>query len=123
MANPNRVIGRAIIKIDGQIIPTGKGNTTLEPGGPMREGVEGDYVAGSFRTSQKESKLSFAALTNAAFSAAAIGAIEDATISVEFDAGRSYVIRHAWAEGAPPMKTDGTADCVFYGPPAEEVRL
>ncbi|MDH7971785.1 phage tail tube protein [Sphingomonas sp. AR_OL41] len=122
MPNPNQVVGRARVKIDGQLYDTGKGNTTLEPGGPMREEVEGDYTAGSFRRSVKGSKLSFAALTNPAFSAVAFGAIEDATVSIEFDNGRSYVIRHAWAEGTPPMKTDGTADCVLMGPAAEEVR-
>lgn len=121
MANPNQVIGRAKIRIDGQLIATGK-NTTLEPGGTMREPVEGDYVAGSFKESAKEAKLSFAALTNAGFSAAGIGAMKDVTISIEFDAGKSYTMRHAWSEGTPPLKTDGTADCVFYGPAADETK-
>jgi len=122
MTNPNQVVGRAKVKIDGQLYDTGKGNTTLEPGGPSREEVEGDYTAGSFRESVKGSKLSFAALTNPGFSAAAFGAISDSTVSVEFDNGVTYVIRHGWAEGRPPMKTDGTADCVIMGPPAEELR-
>lgn len=122
MANPNQVIGRAKVKIDGQLIDTGKGNTTLEPGGTMREGVEGDYVAGAFREGTKPSKLSFAALTTPGFSATAIGAIADSTVSVEFDNGKTFIIRHAYSEGPPPIKTDGTADCVIMGPPAEEIR-
>lgn len=123
MANSNQVTGRAKIRIDGALVPTGKGNTTLEPGGTMREAVEGDYVSGSFKESAAGSKLSFAALTNASFSAIAFGAITNSTVSVEFDNGRSYMIRHAWSEGTPPVKTDGTADCVLYGPAAEEVRV
>lgn len=122
MGNPNQVVGRAKVKIDGELYDTGKGNTTLEPGGAFREEVEGDYSAGNFRESVKPSKLSFSALTKPGFSAVKFGQTSDATVSVEFDNGQTYVIRHAWAEGRPPMKTDGTADCVLMGPPAEEVR-
>jgi hypothetical protein len=122
MGNPNQVIGRAKIKIDGRLYDTGKGNTTLDPGGPMREGVEGDFESGAWKESSKPSKLTFSALTKGGFSATEFGAISDSTVSVEFDTGVTYVIRHARSEGAPPIKTDGTADCVIDGPPAEEVR-
>ncbi|MEO6217764.1 MAG: phage tail tube protein [Sphingomonas sp.] len=122
MANQNQVIGRAKVKIDGILIATGKGNTVLEPGGTFREGVEGDYITGSFKESAKDSKLTFSALTNASFSAAAFGNITDATISIEFDTGRSWIIRHGYSEGPPPIKADGTADCVIMGPAAQEVK-
>ncbi|MCW3835969.1 phage tail tube protein [Sphingomonas canadensis] len=122
MANPNQVTGRARIKINGAVIPTGKGNTVLEPGGSMREPVEGDYATGSFKESAKDAKLTFAALAQAGFSPQEFGALTDATVMVEFDTGVTYIISHAYAESAPPVKTDGTADCVIYGPTARELK-
>lgn len=122
MTNPNQVIGRAKVKVDGQSFDTSKGNTTLEPGGPMREPKEGDYENGAFSETSKGSKLSFGVLTKADFSATAFGAIVDATVTVEFDNGKTFIMRHAYSEGPPPMKTDGTADCVLFGPAAEEIR-
>lgn len=122
MTNPNQVVGRAKVKIDGQLIDTGKGNTVLDPGGPKRAPVEGDYTAGAFTEAVDPSKLTFAALTKSGFSTTGFGAISDSTVSVEFDNGQTFIIRHAYAEGCPPMKTDGIAECVLMGPPAEEVK-
>jgi hypothetical protein len=122
MGNPNQVIGRAKVKVDGQLFETGKGNTTLEPGGPMREPKEGDYDNSAFSETTKGSKLTFSVLTKNGFSATAFGAITDATVTVEFDNGKTFIIRHACSESAPPMKTDGLAECVMFGPAAEEIR-
>jgi hypothetical protein len=121
MANPNQVAGRAKVKIDGALLPTA-GDTTLDLGGDGREGVEGDYEAGAFKVSTKQAKLETTILSKGSISAAAIGKMSDVTLSVEFDNGKSYVIRHAWSEGPPQMTTsDGKMKPVFYGPPAEEV--
>ena len=119
----NQVIGKAKIKIDGVSYDTA-GDTTLDLGGPNRTPVEGDYEEGAFQEgAAKPSKLEFNALTKASFSAIAFGAIRDATISVEFDNGQSYVIRKAYAEGRPSMGTgDGKAKCVAFGKAAEQVR-
>lgn len=123
MANPNRVTGRAKIMIDGAEQPVA-GDTTLEPGGSSREAVSGDYEAGGFREGEpKPAKVEFSVLAKAAFDPVAFGRIDNATVTVEFDTGQTYIVRGAWSEGAPPMTTsDGKAKCVLYGKPAEAVR-
>ena len=123
MANSNRVTGRARVRIDGQLLETA-GDTTLDPGGVMRESVPGDYESGAFRQGEpKPAKLDVSILSKASFSPTAFAAIENATVSVEFDTGQSFIIRNAWSEGAPTMQTsDGKAKGVIYGKAAEEVK-
>lgn len=118
----NQVIGKAKIKIDGTLYETA-GDTTLDLGGPNRTPVEGDYEEGAYQEGPaKPSKLDFNALTKISFSATAFGAITGATVSVEFDNGKSYVIRQAYSESRPIMGTgDGKAKCVMYGKAAQEV--
>lgn len=121
MANPNQVTGRAKVKINGQLQPT-SGDTTLMLGGPMREAVDGDYEAGGYKEMVKGSKVEFSVLSKANFDPVAFGGYTDETVSIEFDTGQSYVIRHAWAEGRPDMAAaDGKSKCVLMGPPAEKV--
>ncbi|PKP89101.1 MAG: hypothetical protein CVT77_18760 [Alphaproteobacteria bacterium HGW-Alphaproteobacteria-16] len=123
MAAKNQVIGKARVRIDGVLLDTA-GDTSLEPGGVMREPVEGDFDPSAFREgAPKPAKLDLNILTKGSFSATAFGAIVGATISVEFDNGTSWVIRDAYAEAAPTITTsDGKAKGVLYGKPAEPVR-
>ncbi|MGE4323387.1 MAG: phage tail tube protein [Sphingobium sp.] len=118
----NQVIGKAKVKIDGVLYETA-GDTVLDPGGPSRTPVEGDYEEGAFQEgAPKPSKLEFSVLTKSSFSPSAFGRITGATASVEFDNGKSFVIRQAYSESRPPMGTsDGKAKCVLYGKAAEEV--
>ncbi|MDF7776867.1 phage tail tube protein [Sphingomonas sp. AOB5] len=122
MANPNQHTGRATVKADGRTIHAG--NVKLDPGGPVREPVGGDYSAGGFKYGEpKPAKVELDAQSKGSFSPTAIAAMDDVTLSVEFDTGQAFVIRHAWTEGAPTVDTSsGKAPVVFYGPPAEEVR-
>lgn len=120
--NPNRVSGRARIKINGAPVPVA-GDVTLDIGGPSREAVNGDYDIGGYRETTKESRLEFSVLDKSAFSPSAFAALVNETVAVEFDNGRSFVIRNAWSEGAPQLTTsDGKAKCVMMGPPASEVK-
>lgn len=123
MANAKQVVGRAKVKIDGQSIDTA-GDTTLDPGGVSREPVAGDYEAGAFRQgAPRPAKLDISILAKGGFSAVAFGAIDNATVSVDFDNGRSFILRGAYAEAAPTITTsDGKAKGVLYAEPAEEVR-
>ena len=122
MANKNQVIGRAKVKVDGQLLATA-GDTTFDPGGMTREPVPGDYEAGAFRVSEtRPAKLEINLLTNGGFSAAAWGAMESETISVEFDNGQSWVMRGAYAERTPQVTTNnGRAQAIAYSQPAEQV--
>ena len=122
MANKNQVIGRARVKVDGQLLDTA-GDTTLDPGGITREPVPGDYQAGDFRVSEtRPAKLEVSLLTKSGFAAMGWAAMEQSTISIEFDNGQSFVMRDAYAEGAPPITTsDGKAKAVAYSQPAEQV--
>lgn len=122
MATPNSVSGRARIKIDGISVPVA-GDTTLTPGGPLRELVDGDYETGNYRETTKGSMLEFSALDKLSFSTSWFGALTNATVSIEFDNGRNYVMRNAWSEGPPPLTTtDGKIKCKMMGPPATELR-
>lgn len=118
----NQVIGKAKVKIDGVLYETA-GDTVLDPGGPSRTPVEGDYEEGAYQEGPvKPSKLEFNALTKGGFSATRFGLITNATATIEFDNGKSFVVRQAYSEGRPPMGTsDGKAKCVLYGKAAEEV--
>lgn len=119
----NQVIGKATVTIDGVKYDTA-GDTVLDPGGPNRTPVEGDYEEGAFQEGPtKPSKLEFNALTKDSFSATAFGLIKDATVSIDFDNGKSFIVRKAYSEGRPAMGTsDGKAKCVVYGKAAQEVR-
>jgi hypothetical protein len=123
MAGKNQVIGKARVRVDGVLLDTA-GDTSLEPGGAFREHVEGDFSASAFREGPpRPAKLEVNVLTKGSFSATRFGAIVDATVSVEFDNGRSFLIRGAYAEAAPTITTsDGKAKGVLQGEPAEEVR-
>jgi len=118
----NQVIGKAKVKIDGVLYETA-GDTVLDPGGPSRTPVEGDYEEGAYQEGPvKPSKLEFNALSKGSFSATAFGLITGATATIEFDNGKSFVVRQAYSESRPSMGTsDGKAKCVLYGKAAEEV--
>ena len=121
MANPNRVVGRAKVKIDGSLIPTA-GDITLTPGGPKRDDVPGDYDVGGFKESTVAAKLEFSVLAKSSFDPVAFGRLDDATVDILYDTGQHFVLRHAWAESAPDMGTsDGKAKCVMMSQPAEKI--
>lgn len=122
MANPNRVVGQVKIKVDGDILET-DGQSTLDVGGPVREAVQGDYQAGSFRETTKESRWEFSILMKGRVSATAIRAIDNATLTMETDTGQVYVTRNAYCAEPPSFSSsDGKLKCVFQGPPANELR-
>lgn len=121
MANPNQVAGRAKVTVGGVVLPTA-GDTTLDLGGPAREGVDGDYDTGSFKESTKPSKLETSVLSKSGFDPIWFGNIVNETATVEYDNGQTYLVRQAYSEGRPPMGTsDGKAKCVLMGKPAERV--
>lgn len=121
MPNPNRVLGQARIKVDGDTLDT-DGESTLEIGGPVREAVAGDFQAGAFRETTAPSKLETSILLKNGVSLDALRRIENATVTFEGDTGKMYVVRNAYVADVISFSTsDGKAKVVFGGPPAEEL--
>ena len=120
MANPNRVVGQARVKIDGTQYPT-SGETTLEIGGPVREAVAGDFEAGAFKESTAPSKCEVTIHYKRGVSLSALRAIDNATVVIELDTGTSWIVRNAYVADVISFGQDGKAKVVFQGPPAEEV--
>ena len=122
MANRNQVVGEARITSAALgVLPT-DGQTTLDVGGPQREGVQGDYSAGAFRATTKEASLEVSLLARADVSPAAVRAIDNDTITIEFDTGRTFIMRNAWSSAPATIATnEGKYKVTFMGPPAEEI--
>lgn len=121
MANPNQVVGQARIKVDGDTLDT-DGESTLELGGPIREAQRGDYQAGAFSEKTAESKLTTKILVKRGTSLTALSAIDNATVTFQADTGQTFIIRNAYVAEVISLSTsDGKADLVFQGPPAEEL--
>ncbi len=121
MSNPNKVIGQAIITIDGERMPT-DGQTTLDIGGVTRNSVTGDFDAGSFNETPRPAQLNISLLVKQGRSLAQIRAIDNATVTIRFDTGQTYVMRNAYtSEASTVTSNDGKAAVVMMGPPAEEL--
>lgn len=117
----NQVIGQARVKVDSDALET-DGSLTLEIGGPKREAVTGDYQAGAFKETTEPAKLTCKILVKAGTSLSDYRRIKNATLTVEFDTGQTWLIRGAYLGDLISVgQSDGKADLVFMGEPAEEV--
>lgn len=117
----NRVMGKAQIKADGQLLDTLPG-ATLDIGGPTRSTVNGANRVLGFTEAIGQSKLEFEIAVKGQTSLAAIRNWDDVTATFEADTGQTWVISHGWVTN-PPTTTDndGKAKVVIEGPPAEEM--
>ena len=121
MANPNRVVGQVKIKADGQLLET-DGQSTMNIGGPSRESVTGDYQAGAFSESTNAASCECNLLMKAGLSLTGLAAIDNATLTMETDTGRTYIMRNAYVSETISFSTnEGKAKVMFMGPPAEEM--
>lgn len=120
MANRNRVLGQVTIEIDGERMPT-SGESTLQIGGPQREGVPGDYDAGSFMERTVNSRCVVSLLHKDGLSVAAMRAIDNATLIFKGDNGKTWLIRGAYFAEAGDIGQDGKVSVTFDGQPAEEL--
>lgn len=120
MANKNKVVGQVRIKVDGDYLPT-SGEATMEIGGTSRENVPGDYDAGSFKEATMPAKCEVTLLYKEGVSLSQIRAIDNATITLETDTGKTWIMRNAYSTEPPSFGQDGKAKVAFEGPPAEEM--
>lgn len=120
MANRNQVVGQVTITVDGDRLPT-SGEATLDIGGAARENVPGDYEAGAFKETTQPSRCEVTLLYKGAVNLSAIRNIDNATITLTTDNGKSWLMRNAYSTEPPNFGQDGKAKVMFEGPPAEEV--
>lgn len=116
-------LGKAYIKIDGDLLETNSG-AKIDLGGTVRTSVVGNNSVHGFSESIKESSLECEISVGPETSLDALRNIEDATITFEADTGQTWIIRNAWLT-EPPAVGDGEGGKValkFAGPPAEEMK-
>ena len=100
MAVP-KLLGRAYIKHDGNLLQTKEG-ASLNVGGVNREPVVGNQVHG-YVEKVVAPTVECAITVNASTSLTALAKIDDATITFECDTGQTYVLRNAWLTEPPNM--------------------
>ncbi len=120
MANRNQVMGQVTIEIDGERMPT-SGESTLQIGGPQRENVPGDFDAGGFMEKTVPSRCVVSLLHRARVSIASMRAIDNATLIMKADTGKTWVVRGAYFVDAGDIGQDGKVSVTFEGQPAEEL--
>lgn len=120
MANRNQVVGQVTIEIDGERQPT-SGESTMQIGGVQRENVPGDYEAGSFKEMTVPSRTTVALRHTDQVSLAAMRDIDNATLILTSDTGKTWVVRGAYFVEASDFSQDGKVSATFEGQPAEEL--
>lgn len=118
----SKIMGRAQIKVNGQMLDT-VGGSTLDIGGVDRETVNGDNKVLGFQEKPKPSKLECEIVVKAGTSAAEVGRWDNITTTTESDTGQTWVQSGAWVTTTPTVTTaDGKMKITIEGPPAEEMQ-
>ncbi|MEL7784057.1 phage tail tube protein [Citromicrobium bathyomarinum] len=120
MANRNQVVGQVIVEVDGERYPT-SGDSSMQIGGKQRENVPGDYEAGSFMEKTVPSRTTVGLLHKDGVSLTAMQNIDNGTLTLRSDTGKTWVVRSAYFVEASDFSQDGKAQVVFEGQPAEEL--
>lgn len=116
----SQLLGRAYIKVDGDLLRSNTG-AKIDLGGVMRGAVVGNQVHGyseSVKEATVECEISLAKGDNLE----KIRNIADATVTFECDTGQTYIVRQAFLT-EPPVVTEGEGGKIalkFAGQPAEE---
>lgn len=118
----NRVMGKALIKVDGKVLDTLPG-ASLDIGGETRETVTGANKVLGFKSSPRPSKLECEIAIKNRTSAAEIARWTDVTVTFEADTGQAFVIPGGWVTEPPQItENEGKAKITIEGPPAEEMQ-
>lgn len=115
-----QVLGRAYIKVDGDLLRSNTG-AKIDLGGVMRAAVVGNEMHG-FSESVKEATVDCEISLAKGDSLEKIRNIADATITFECDTGQVYIVRQAFLT-EPPVVSEGDGGKIelkFAGHPAEE---
>jgi hypothetical protein len=103
MAN-NRRAGLIWLKIDGRLAEA-KGEFTLNPGLPKRDGIIGATGPSGFKETPQIAFLEGAVTDSDELDTVALRKIDDATVTLELNNGKQWVYDHAWYAGEGSMTT------------------
>ncbi|EGG6362774.1 phage tail tube protein [Salmonella enterica subsp. enterica] len=114
MAGTNQLMGRALIRVNGQELMTLDGST-FTPSSDAREVVKGYRVLG-YQVSPQEAHLECKIQQSPdGTSVDDINSIDNATITFEADTGETWTIASAWSDGKSQVTDKGEISANFYG--------
>ncbi|MBV5272503.1 MAG: phage tail tube protein [Lamprocystis purpurea] len=120
MANGYQTSGRFWVYVNGTLLRAKTGITVAGIGGTSRKAVVGAQVWG-FSEETVAPSVEGTLADTADLSLIALNQITDATVTVELDTGKTYVLRHAWCESAVDLQDgDGGVKVKFGGMSIEE---
>lgn len=118
----SQLLGKAFIKVDGQLLETESG-ASLDLGGVTRNTIMGGNKVLGYAEQPKQSVLTCEIAVSRNTSLAEVRDWSDVTTTFEADTGQTWVQRNAWCVN-PPVVTAGEGGKVpltFEGAPAEEM--
>lgn len=115
-------LGKAYIKVDGELLETMPG-AKIDIGGDKRDPIVGSHTVHGFAEAIQPARVECEISVGASTSLAKLRAITNATVTFECDTGQVYIVRNAWvAETLSVTEGEGgKVPIVLMGPPAEEM--
>lgn len=111
--NPNQVMGRALIRVNGAEIPTLDGST-LTPSSIPREVKKGYRVLGFAYTDPQEAMVECKIQqTQSGPSVDDINAMDNVTVTFQSDTGETWTLVNAWSDGKAKVTDKGEIDANF----------
>jgi len=115
------IAGTAYLKADGAQYDL-RGNMTVSVGGFQRETVTGQDGVHGFSQMPKAPFIEADLSDSGGLSLEQIGAITDATITVELINGKVYALQEAWCMGTPELNTaEGSMTVRFEAKRGQEI--
>jgi predicted heme/steroid binding protein len=121
MSNPNRRAGIIYVKVDGQIYDA-KGNFTYNLGRPKREGIAGADTVHGFKETPQVPFIEGEFTDKNDLDLNKLLTIEDSTITLELNNGKTVVLKNAWYAADGDVGTEeGNIQVRFEGKQADEI--
>ncbi len=118
-----QLLGRAFIKLDGDLLRSNDG-AKIDLGGAVRDPVVGSHTVHGYAEKIKEATVECEISLAKGDSLEPLRNTTDATITFECDSGQTYIVREAFLM-EPPVVSEGDGGKIplkFAGQPAEEVK-
>ena len=116
----NQRLGKALIKVDGQLLESRPG-AKLDIGGVVRDPVVGANSVHGFAEKIKEAVVECEISMGPETNIGAMAGWSDVTVVFECDTGQVYTVRNAWLTEPPVVTAEegGKVPLKFAGPPAD----